>query len=526
MSSYTQVEHKGGLYELTESALLELKSSKYFNEDLAPTSVSQRTWTTYNITALWISMAICIPSFTMASSLVGLGLSPWMAVFNVTLGNLIVLVPMQLNSHAGTKYGIPFPVFARLTFGSVGAHIPSLSRALVACGWNSIQSWIGGGAVMAFIGVFAKKFLDMKDVSIFGADVDPAHLIGFIVFLLIVLFFSTRGAEGIKVLQTIGAPILVILSVALLIWSTLLATGAGFSVGDILQASGDSSIVNNNGGFLFVFCGGLTANIAFWATLALNIPDFSRYAKSQQAQFRGQLYGMPTAMFACAFIGAYFAQSTYLAQGVAEFDPTRVLGQIDNAVVIIVSSLSLMIITVTTTIAANVVAPSNAFSNLAPGKITFNIGVIVTVILSILYRPWWIFGGAGAYIFGWLGTYGTILAPIAAIFIADYYIVKKRSIDVISLFKGADGRYWYQGGFNVRAIIAWVCAFALPIIDQFTAIGGDQTTGLFGGWISANGYIFSFIVGLAVYWVIMKGEKKSFLTEAEHTALTDKASGN
>jgi len=426
---------------------------------------------------------------------------------------------MQLNSHAGTKYGIPFPVFARLTFGSIGAHIPSLSRALVACGWNSIQSWIGGTAFAALIGAFATSFLTMPSISLIGlnftsVDVNPAHLIGFFAFLLIVLFFSTRGFEGIKKLQSVGAPILVFLSVALFIWATTLATGAGYSVGDILQASGDDSVVNSHGGFLFVFCGGLTANIAFWATLALNIPDFSRYAKSQQVQFRGQLYGMPTAMFACAFIGAYFAQATYLARGAAQFDPTQVLFELGNPIITVITSLSVMIITLTTTIAANVVAPANAFSNLVPSKVKFNTGVVITTILAVIYCPWWIFSDAGAYIFGWLGTYGTILAPAAAIFVADYYIVKKRTIDVMALFKGAEGRYWYQSGFNVRGIIAWVCAFALPILDQFN--------GWFGGWISANGYIFSFLVALVVYWALMKSDKTSFLTEEEHASLTEK----
>jgi len=518
MSNYSQVE-RNGLYELTDAARAELASSKYFNQDLAPTSVSQRTWTTYNITALWVAMAICIPSFTMASSLVGLGLSPWMAVFNVTLGNLIVLVPMQLNSHAGTKYGIPFPVFARLTFGSIGAHFPSLSRALVACGWNSIQSWIGGTAFAAFIGAFAAGFLNMSPINLIGLDftsveVNPAHLIGFVAFLLIVLYFSTRGFEGIKKLQSIGAPVLVFLCIALFIWATTLATGAGYSFNDILQASGNDAAVNSNGGFLFVFCGGLTANIAFWATLALNIPDFSRYAKSQKVQFRGQLYGMPTAMFGCAFIGAYFAQATFLARGEAQFDPTQVLFELGHPAITIITSLSVMVITLTTTIAANVVAPANAFSNLAPGKINFNKGVYITILVAVLYCPWWIFGGPGAYIFGWLGTYGTILAPAAAIFVADYYIVKKRTIDVMALFQGPEGRYWYQGGFNMRALIAWVAAFFLPI--------GDQFGGWFGGWISANGYIFSFVVALIVYWALMKSEKTSFLTEEEHGAMTRK----
>jgi len=451
----------------------------------------------------------------MASGLVGLGLSPWTAVLNVTLGNLIVLIPMQLNSHAGTKYGIPFPVFARLTFGSIGAHIPSLSRALVACGWNAVQCWIGGGAVAALVGVFAAGFLTMTPISLPGAAVGPGYLIGYFIFLALVLFFSTKGSEGIKKLQSIGAPILVVLSVALLIWSTTLATSEGYTVGDILSGSGDPAVLAASGGFMFVFMAGLTGNIAFWATLALNIPDFSRYAKSQKAQFRGQLYGMPTAMFACAFIGAYFAQATLLVDGVAEFNPIDVLGRLDSPIIAIIAALSVMVITLTTTIAANVVAPANAFSNLAPSKVTFNTGVIITVILSIIYSPWWIFGDPNAYIFIWLGTYGTILAPVAAIFVADYYIVKNRTIDVMALFQGPEGRYWYQGGVNVKALVAWVAAVILPFVDQ--------GTGMFGGWLDANSYIVSFVLGFIIYQLLMKGEKTSFLTEEEHEAMTKRS---
>ena len=383
MSKYTQVEREG-LYELTDAARTELVSSRFYNEDLAPTSVSQRTWTTYNITALWIGMAVCIPSFTMASSLVVLGLSPWVAVFNVILGNCIVLIPMQLNSHAGTKYGIPFPVFSRMTFGVIGTHVPSLSRALVACGWCAVQCWIGGMAVAAFVGAFAGGFTEMAEVNLLGAMVSPAFLIGFFVFLAITLLVTWKGSEGIKWLQVISAPILIFLCLGLLVWSTVLATGAGYSIGDILQASSDTALVNDSGGFFFVFCAGLTGNIAFWATLALNIPDFSRYAKSQKAQFRGQLYGMPTFMAICAFLGAYFAQSTKLVWGEATFDPSEVLFQLGNPVLTMFTALCVMIVTLTTNVAANVVAQANAFSNLLPSKISFKTGVIITCLLAII----------------------------------------------------------------------------------------------------------------------------------------------
>ena len=503
MSQYTQKE-AGGLYELTDAARAELADSKYYNVDLAPTSVSQRTWTTYHIASLWVGLSICIPSFTMASSLVALGLSPWLAVFNVALGNLIILIPIQLNSHAGTKYGIPFPVFARMTFGSIGAHIPSLSRALTACGWCAIQSWIGGAAIVTMIAVFAPSFQTMP----------AAHFIGFGLFLILVYWITIHGSEAIKFLESIGAPILVALTLGLLVWAYLLHTGAGFSVSDTIQAKTDLDAVAASGGFWYVFMGGLTANIAFWATMALNIPDFSRYAKSQKAQFRGQLYGMPLMMAICAFIGAYFAQSTKLVFGAAMFDPTEVLALLDSKVLAFIVAIFVVLATMTTNIAANVVAPANGFSNISPKRISYKTGVLLTCILSILYRPWWIFGGAGAYIFGWLNTYGGILAPVAAIFIADYYIVKKRNIDVMSLFQGKEGRYWYSNGWNWKAVIAWVCGFILPT-------AGNLGVGALS-WIAANGYFFGFGIGFIVYVLLMKGPSSSFVTDEEVAAMTER----
>ena len=502
MTKLTQKE-TGGLYELTDLARAELADSKYYNADLAPTNITQRSWTTYHITSLWIGLSICIPSFTMASSLVALGLSPWLAVINVALGNCIILVPIQMNSHAGTKYGIPFPVFCRMTFGVVGAHIPAISRALIACGWCAVQSWIGGAAIVSMVGAVVPSFSAMPS----------AQFIGFGLFLAISAAIAFKS-EGIKWLEAIGAPVLVVLSLLLLVWATQLANGAGYTVSDITQASTDLKIVASNGGFLYVFCAGLTSNIAFWATMALNIPDFSRYAKSQKAQFRGQLYGMPPMMAVCAFIGAYFAQATKLAYGTAIFDPTQVLSKIDNALIVILVSIGVIMATLTTNVAANVVAPANGFSNLSPKKISYHMGIIITVVLSIFYRPWWIFGGAGAYIFGWLNTYGGILAPVAAIFIADYYIIKKRNIDVMALFHGNGSRYWYSNGWNWRAVVAWVCGFILP------TMGSLGVTSL--KWVAANGYFIGFGIGFLVYVLIMPKNHISAISDEEEAAMTEK----
>lgn len=296
MSKITQQE-RNGLYELTPDAKAELQKSKYYNPDLAPTTVEQRNWSTASICNLWIGMSICIPSLTLASSLVSLGISPLLAVLNVILGNLIVLIPIQLNSKIGTKYGIPFPIFSRMTFGNKGTQLPTFSRSIVACGWTSIQAWVGGGAVAALIGIFAPMFSDQSNViSMPGNDnVMVGQLIGFLIFMVFVFVVAYNGLDQVKWVQNIGGPILVVIMILLMFFSINMIHEAGYTVGQAFSQGNDWALIEQNGGFAFVYMAGLTANIAFWATMALNIPDFSRYAHSQKAQFRGQLYGMPPA---------------------------------------------------------------------------------------------------------------------------------------------------------------------------------------------------------------------------------------
>ncbi len=530
MATYSQVE-KRGLFELTESARADLISSKYYNDDLAPTSVSQRTWTTYNITMLWVGMAICIPSLSLASAGIGLGLSPWLSVLNVALGNLIVLIPIQLNSQVGTKYGIPFPAFARMTFGASGAHLPTISRGIVGCGWTAVQAWVGGGAVAALIGVFAASFQDADwTMALPGNDaVQIGQLIGFLVFMVFIFLVAYNGMENIKWVQNVGGPVLIIVMIALFAWSADLASSAGYSMGAVMNAPSNEALLAENGGFALIFLAVLTGNIAFWATMALNIPDFSRYARSQKDQFWGQMIGMPIPMAFCAFIGAFFAKATELVTGAALFDPTAVFYYVDNPIIVVIASIGVMAATITTCVAANVVAPANGFSNIMPSKISYKKGVIIACILPIVMCPWYIFGSGAAYIFGWLNNYGAILAPIAAIFIADYFVVKKRRLDIAAIYSGAEGRYWYNGGWNIAALIAWFASWILPIWANFGAFGFEGSAeiaamlGTFGVWIAANAYFFSFIVGFVLYVVLSGVFNKNEITEEEYEGMTQKA---
>lgn len=533
MATYTQ-KSRGGLYELTDAARAELVSSKYYNEDLAPTSVAERTWTTYNISMLWVGMAICIPSLSLASGLIGMGVSPWLAVLNVALGNIIILVPIQMNSHIGTKYGIPFPLFARLTFGSKGAQLPALLRAITACGWCAVQAWVGGGAVSALIGVFAKGFNNLEwEMSLpsWGGFqvVQAGTFIGYIIFMAFIAWVAYKGMEQIKWVQNIGGPILIVVMIALLAWSAVKASAAGYGFWEVMNQPNDDALIAGGGGFALVFLGGLMGNIAFWATMALNIPDFSRYARSQKDQFWGQLIGMPIPMAFCAFVGAYFAQSTKLAElyinpetGQAEalFDPTYVFYYLDNPIIVLISAFGVIMATITTCVAANVVAPANGISNISPKRVSYKMGVIITVLVAFfILQAWWIYGTGAAY-FTWMNAYGTILAPVAAIFIADYFIVKKKRVDVAGLFIGEGGRYWYSGGINWAAIISWAVAFIIPLLPYFGAGGG------FLIFVNSINYIWSFVIGFFLYIILMQTglAKNSSISEEEYKSFTEEVS--
>lgn len=531
MSKKTQIRRQNDLYELTPEIENELLDSKHYNPDLAPTRVKDRTWRTKDIADFWLGLSVSIPALALASSLVSLGVSPVLAVINVILGNVIVLIPIQLNSHVGTKYGIPYPIFARMTFGTKGAQLSTISRSIIGCGWTSVQSWVGGGALAALIGVLIPFFSDQnKTISMPGNDhVVVGQLIGFIVFVLACGWVAYHGMERIKWVQNISAPLLIVVITCLIIWSVSTIHSTGHSVGEAFSEGNNEELIAANGGFAFVYLAGLTANIAYWATMALNIPDFSKMAKSQKDQFNGQLIGMPIPMAVCAFAGAIFAQATTYAYGTASYDPTSVFFYMKNPLAVAICAIGVIVATLTTCVAANVVAPSNGWSNIAPQKISFKKGVIITLVISIVVmQPWFIYGSGSAYIFTWLNNYGTIIAPVAAILCADYFVCKKKRVDVASLYLGNDGKYAYSSGWNWSAIIAWAASFILPLLGNtvFAYKSGSGASPNLIQMIAANGYLFSFFVAFFVYIILMRSNfcgspsKKGYITEEEYEAIT------
>lgn len=463
-------------------------TGKYTNEDLAATTPKERTWGTWNYAALWISMSLCIPTYMLASSLIDGGMNAAQAIFTIFLGNAIVLVPILLNGHAGTKYGIPFPVFARASFGIRGANLPAILRAIVACGWFGIQTWIGGYAVYQMIRVWVPGIAALPAVfpASWGLETGPA--ITFVLFWALNMFVVYKGVESIRKLLVFKAVFLPLASLMLLAWAIMASKG----LGPILEKP---SKFTNTADFLAYFFPALTGMVGFWATLSLNIPDFTRYAKSQRAQILGQALGLPPAMTLFAFIGVSVTSATAIVFGQAIWDPVVLAGKFESPLLVTFAMLAIAISTLATNIAANIVSPANDFSNLSPEKIDFKIGGYITGVIGILIFPWKLIADPQGYIFKWLIAYSSLLGPIGGIMIADYFGVRAQKLKVEDLYVGK-GQYWYRAGWNTHAWVALLLG-VLPNVPGFLVETGFLARE--GTWASLAGiYHYAWFMGFAV----------------------------
>ncbi len=416
------------------------------NRDLMPTTSAGRKWGFYNYTALWFSMCMEITTYQLASGLIAKGMDWKQAVGTVLLGNLIVLVPLLLNAHAGAKYGIPFPVFLRAPFGVRGANIAALLRAVVACGWFGIQSWIGGTAIDAML------------VVIWPAAQGNAGILWtcFFGFWLLNMVVVWRGVESIRRLQAFGAPFMFVMAAALLVWVRIKAGSFGAMLSTPSQ-------FHSTGEFLAVFFPSLTAMVGYWATLALNIPDFTRYSKSQSAQSWGQAFGLPVAMVLYTFVGISVTSASAVLFGHPIWNPILLIGMFHQPVVAFIALIAVLVATLNVNIGANVVSPSNDFSNLYPRLISFRTGGLITGFMGLAMCPWKLLATPDAYIFGWLVGYSGLLGPVAGIMVCDYFFIRGTELDVNSLYH-REGAYHYTKGVNPRAIAALALGVAVALV--------------------------------------------------------------
>jgi nucleobase:cation symporter-1, NCS1 family len=448
-----------------------------YNPDLAPIPADKRSWGTYNYASLWVAMSVCIPTYMLASGLIAGGMDWIEAVGTILLGNLIVLIPMLLNAHAGTRYGIPFPVFVRASFGVRGANVPAVLRALVACGWFGIQTWIGGQAIYSMLSIVWPA----------AANFPGFHWVCFLFFWAINMFVIWRGIETIKFLEGIGAPFMLIVGILLLLWVTRKAGG----LGPVLHTQ---SKFQSTSDFLRFFIPSLTGMVGFWATVALNIPDFTRYAKSQRAQMVGQALGLPLAMTVYSFIGVAVTSASALIFGEPIWDPVVLVGKFNQPLIAFIALIALLIATLNTNVAANVVSPSNDFSNLRPSLVSFRTGGLITGVMGILMMPWKLLSSFSSYIFGWLVGCSALLGPIAGIMICDYYVVRNRHLLLEDLYRRG-GVYEFRKGFNLTAILSLV-------VGATCALVGLVSPAIH--WLYDYAWFVGFFVSGGLYYVLMK----------------------
>ncbi|HEY0254622.1 MAG TPA: NCS1 family nucleobase:cation symporter-1, partial [Kofleriaceae bacterium] len=447
------IEHADGRVELSDPKALE--SSPLYNHDLAPVAIKDRTWNTWDFSALWISMAHCIPTYTLASGMITEGMAWWQALGAILIGNLIVLAPILLNSHPGTKYGIPFPVFARAAYGTRGANVPALLRAIVACGWFGINAWIGGAALQTFFTVLWPGWRDLLGTTTFAwhhGEFATTQWISFALFWGLNILVIFRGMDVLRRIERFAAPYVLVMTALLVWWAIDRAGGLGPLVAR-------SSFHNETKTFSTVFITSLTGTIAFWSTLSLNMPDFTRYGRSQREQVIGQTVALPTTMTVFAAMAIAITSATALIYGKPIFDPIELAGKFSSKIIVAIAMFTAVIATLAVNIAANVVSPANDFANAFPKHINFKRGGLITGVVGIAMMPWQMLANFNTYVGKWLGGYGAALGSVAGVLIIDYWVIRRTRLDLAALYT-VGGAYRYRSGWNPAAVVATAAGFA------------------------------------------------------------------
>ena len=467
----------------------DLAHSPRYNDDIAPTRAAQRTWSRWNVASLWVGMAICVPTYTLGGVLTAyFGLSVAEALWTIFIANIVVLIPLTLNAFPGTRYGIPCPVVLRASFGIIGSNVPSLIRALVACGWFGVQTLFGGIAIHLMLAAMFDGWAALGGLG---------EVIGFFIFWIANVTVVIRGSESIKHLEALAAPLLLLVAIGLMFWAL-----PKMSFDELLAAPATRP---PGAPFFGYFMAALTAMVGFWATLSLNIPDFSRFARSQRSQVIGQIIGLPLTMLLFAGLGVVLTAASMQLVGETISDPINLIGRIDSPFWVVLAMLVIILATISTNTAANIVSPTNVFQNVAPKYINENKGVILTGLIGIALMSWELGKKLGwldtdvsveSLYSNWLIAYSSLLGPIAGIMVVDYFLIKDQQYDLLALYQDNAGYpAWNKAGF---------IAFLIPVGLTVIAITSGRLS-----WFYDYGWFTGSILGGLIYYFVARNEVRS-----------------
>jgi NCS1 family nucleobase:cation symporter-1 len=477
---------ENGIVVLTREAATTMSESPLWNEDLRPLTKEEHSWGAGAFSYLWVGMCFCIPSYIMAGGFITLGMNWWQSLMTMFLGNVIVLIPLLLNADAGCRFGIPYPAFARIWFGGKGSHIPTMIRGVVGAGWFGINTWVGA---LAIDGLFSVVFDVWRGIT-------HHTMIIFFIFLAANVYIGAMGVESIRKLMKVTAFTAVISAIALLVWA--LSAGGGF--GPIFVQRGT---LTNTADFFKVFFPCLTGVISFWSTVSLNIPDFSRYAVSRKAHVKGQMFALPLSMTAIGMVSICVTSVTVMLYGDAIWSLDSLLLKFPKPIIAL-GTVVIALVSLAVNIAANLVAPARTVENIYPQRLSFATGALVTGTLAILMQPWLILDSFGNLVYYFLNVLGALIGPVNGISLADYWVVRKRRIDLKELYD-PEGRYNYKQGFNRHAIVALALGILIPAV-------GYVVPPL--SFMSANSLIFGLFISGGAYIALMKNDAS--LISAEH----------
>src|SRR5579872_1945569 len=460
--------------------------ARLYNHDLAPVAPDGRTWGTFSIFAMWMSDVHSVGGYTFAASLFFLGLTGWEVLLAMVVGITIVYFLMNLIGRPSLKYGTPFPVVARMSFGVMGANVAAGLRGIVGIVWYGVQTYFASKAVQALVLTFYPAAEAWTHSGFAGLTA-----LGWASFLFMWIFqllIFLNGMETIRRFIDFCGPVVYVVMLALAIWIVTQTGVSSLSLQLAPPAEGSGLAHMANAAMLIV---------AYFAALLLNFGDFSRFARDERTMKVGNFLGLPVNFIVFAIVTA----GTVKVFGQAIMDPVGIVERIGNPIVIAFGSITFIVATMGINIVANFVSPAYDISNLYPEKIDFRLGGLITSILSVMVCPW-IFVSSPQAITIFVSIFGAALGPMFGIMVSDYYLVKRQQVVLNDLYTmSPKGSLHFEGGWNARALLALAGSAAVSI--------GLSLAGAYGAIASVGdwGWLIGAALGALFYIALMHGRE-------------------